>query len=58
MNYKEIAEDLLDELQEARHDIEAWAAYAYDYFQQKHDLAGTLKHYDEVIKKHAEALQK
>lgn len=40
---------LLAALIEARDDIASWGAYASDYFQKKHDLAGTIKRYDEII---------
>lgn len=36
-------------LKEAREDIESWAGYASEYFQNKHDLAGTLTQYDAVL---------
>ena len=32
-------------LSEAADDIEAWGAYASDYFQKKHDLAGCVAKY-------------
>ncbi len=37
--------ELRDLLAEAIEDIDSWASYASDYFQQKHDLAGTLAKY-------------
>ncbi len=30
------------DLDEAREDVEGWAAYAGEYFREKHDLAGDL----------------
>jgi hypothetical protein len=35
-------EKLEKALREAIEDIESWAAYASEYFQEKHDLAGCL----------------
>lgn len=34
---------------EAREEVESWAAYAAPYFQEKHDLAGTLAKLDAEI---------
>lgn len=33
---------------DAADDIEAWGAYASEYFQQKHDLAGNVAKYREA----------
>jgi hypothetical protein len=35
-------DELLAALEEATAEIEDWAAYASEYFQDKHDLQGTL----------------
>ncbi len=34
---------------EAIEDIEVWAAYASEYFQEKHDLAGLLARHREIL---------
>lgn len=53
--HKRIAElertnaQLLEALKEAVEDIEAWAGYASDYFQEKHDLQGTLEKHRATI---------
>ena len=51
-----VAEHLLEEnvklrelLDEAVQEIEAWGAYASDYFQQKHDLAGTVARFKAAL---------
>lgn len=36
-------------LLEARDCVESWGAYAGDYFQEKHDLAGDLAAIDAVL---------
>jgi hypothetical protein len=36
-------------LREAIDDIESWAGYASDYFQEKHDLAGGLARLRSVL---------
>lgn len=36
-------------LREARDCIESWGAYAGDYFQEKHDLAGDLATIDRLL---------
>lgn len=38
----DITDKLAKALEEAVEDIEAWAAYASDYFKDKHDLEGDL----------------
>lgn len=41
-------------LAEAADDIESWGAYASDYFQKKHDLAGCVAKYRAALEnKHA-----
>lgn len=35
-------EGLRESLTHAADEVESWGAYASDYFQQKHDLAGTV----------------
>lgn len=37
--------ELAKELMEAAEEVESWGAYASDYFQQKHDLAGWVKRF-------------
>jgi hypothetical protein len=49
----QVQTDLLTTLKDARDDIESWGAYATDYFQDKWDLEGCIKRYDEVLAKHA-----
>lgn len=41
---------LLNALKDARELVAHWGAYASQYFQEKHDLAGDLKTLDEVIR--------
>jgi len=41
-------------LVEARSNMEDWAAYASDYFRQKHNLAADLAAIDEVLGNHNE----
>lgn len=36
-------------LREARDDMQAWGAYASDYFQEKHDLEGDLEKIDNAL---------
>ena len=36
-------------LAEAADDIESWGAYASEYFQQKHDLAGCVAKYRNAL---------
>ena len=36
-------------LKDAREDIEDWAGYASEYFQDKHDLKGVLAKYDAIL---------
>ena len=38
-------------LREARENMEAWAAYASDYFKEKHDLEGDLAKIDAALAK-------
>ena len=38
-------------LRRARADMEGWAAYADEYFREKHDLAGDLAVIDEALGK-------
>lgn len=38
-------ERLRELVKEATDEIEAWGQYASDYFQQKHDLEGTLRRF-------------
>lgn len=45
------APDLLEELREARDSILGWAAYASEYFKDKHDLDGDIARIDAVIAK-------
>jgi hypothetical protein len=37
-----VIQQLLEALEEAADDIEAWGAYASGYFQTKHDLLGAV----------------
>lgn len=48
---------LLDALKEARELVEHWGAYASQYFQEKHDLAGDLTKLDDVIRAGEKCLQ-
>lgn len=41
-------------LSEAIESIESWAAYASEYFQQKHDLAGDLAKFRATLQKGGE----
>jgi hypothetical protein len=45
------APELLAALENARDSIESWGAYASEYFQCKHDLAGELAAIDAAIAK-------
>jgi chromosome segregation ATPase len=38
-------------LERAREDMESWAAYADEYFREKHDLAGDLAAIDKALEK-------
>jgi hypothetical protein len=44
-------DELVAALKDAREEIEAWAAYAGTYFQEKHDLAGVLAEFDAILAK-------
>ena len=44
-------EELRQGYKEAVQDIEGWAAYASDYFKEKHDLAGDLKVHRNILTK-------
>jgi hypothetical protein len=55
-NHRELAERLCSDLQEARDTVADWAAYASDYFQQKHHLAGELARIDRQIESARAAL--
>ena len=48
-------EALLKLLEEAVIDIQDWGQYAGDYFQKKHDLAGTISAYRLAIAARREA---
>lgn len=59
-NLPEIAQGLVDELRElldgyaeAIEDIQSWASYASDYFQDKHDLEGCLAQHRGLLERHA-----
>lgn len=43
--------ETLAALKDARECVEAWAAYASEYFREKHDLAGDLARIDAAIRK-------
>jgi hypothetical protein len=45
--------ELLLALKDARDDIESWGAYATDYFQDKWDLEGCIKRYDDLLAKYS-----
>ena len=49
---------LREALIEARDDLEAWGAYASDYFQQKHDLEGNISRINKVLQSTAESAGK
>ena len=44
--------ELVNRLEEAIDDIDSWASYAGDYFQDKHDLKGCLEDHRNVLAKH------
>lgn len=47
----ELVSELVEALREARDNMAAWASYASDYFQEKHDLDGDLDKIDTVLRK-------
>ena len=46
---REGAKGLVEALEEARELVESWGAYASQYFQEKHDLAGDLIRLDAAL---------
>jgi hypothetical protein len=44
-------DELRTALERAREDMESWAAYADEYFREKHDLAGDLAAIDKALEK-------
>jgi len=46
-----VIKELRAELQEARDSILGWAAYASEYFRDKHDLDGDIARIDAVLAK-------
>lgn len=42
-------QELTTLVEEAVEDIKSWAAYADKYFQEKHDLVGTLERYQKAL---------
>lgn len=50
-DYKEKFEETLFLLTEAIDSIACWSDYADDYFKEKHDLKGELRHWDATVKR-------
>lgn len=46
---------LEEALRDAGGMVEAWAGYASEYFQDKHDLAGDLARIDAALRQHGES---
>lgn len=46
-----LSDELAAALREAKVNMESWAAYAMEYFQEKHDLASDLAACDEALTK-------
>jgi hypothetical protein len=46
---KEDKARLIEALQDCKADMECWAQYADDYFQEKHDLKGDIAKYDALL---------
>ena len=47
---RELLQQALDELKEARRNIQEWGCYATGYFQQKYDLLGCIEKPNVTIK--------
>ena len=57
MNHIETLRLALEALVEARDDVQSWGAYASEYFQKKHDLAGHFHKYEKAITALRQALE-
>ena len=57
MSDREAMKLALEALVEARDDVQSWGAYASEYFQKKHDLAGHFHKYEKAITALRQALE-
>lgn len=49
MTDKELMQQVLDALEDAKDEIRDWGAYASEYFQAKYDLEASIQQFDKLI---------
>lgn len=57
-NYQDLLKKSLAALIEAKEDIQCWGAYAGEYFQEKHDLKGSVNQFNGLIEEINEVLER